>query len=407
MKQNIRLPKRPFAKDGGPIVLAHRGWRGYYPENTMLALDWAAHMPIDGLELDIHSTKDGELVVTHDETVERTTDGQGRVQDYSLAELQKLDAGYWWTADEGKTYPFRGSQLRIPTVEAVFKRFPNLWINIDIKQKTPSIVKPFADLIRDYKMEERMCVGSFENETIRAFRQEIPEVVTAGSANEVRLMFVLNKMWLTGLYRGKGLNFQIPEWEKNLHIVTRSFVEACHRQKTAVHVWTVNEIEDMKRLLDLNVDGLVSDYPDRALALMGRLNESHHLKRATVIIVQDGKVLLFKRVREGNPAYYIVPGGGIEAGETPDQAAIREAKEETNFEVTLGPKLWQKQINPLFEDHGYLVTDFSGDLQLGGPEAERHSENNQYIFEWVPLDEAWHLPLYPSQLDVEAIKTYL
>ena len=141
MEQNIRLPKRPFAKDGGVVVLAHRGWRGYYPENTMLSLDWAGHMPIDGLELDIHSTKDGELVVIHDETVDRTTNGKGRVQDYSLAELQKLDAGYWWTPDEGQTFPFRGSQLRIPTVEEVFKRFPNLWINIDIKQKSPSIVK--------------------------------------------------------------------------------------------------------------------------------------------------------------------------------------------------------------------------------------------------------------------------
>ena len=100
-----RLPKRPFAKDGGPIVLAHRGWRGYYPENTLMSMVWAAGLPIDGLELDIHSTADGELVVIHDETVDRTTNGQGRIQDYSLAELQKLDAGYHFTKDEGKAIP--------------------------------------------------------------------------------------------------------------------------------------------------------------------------------------------------------------------------------------------------------------------------------------------------------------
>lgn len=401
-----RLPQRPFAKDEGVVVLAHRGWRGCYPENTLLALEWAAHMAVDGLELDIHATADGELVVIHDETVDRTTNGSGRVQAYSLAELQKLDAGYWWTADGGKTYPHRGCGVRIPTIEEVFKKFPNLWINVDIKQSSPSIVKPFVELIRDYKMESRMCVGSFDNRTVAAFRRQMPDVVTAGSANEVRLMFVLNKLHLSRLYRGKGRNFQIPEWENNIHLVTQSFVDACHQKNTAVHVWTVNEIDDMKRLIDLGVDGLVTDYPDRALNLLGRLEEPHLVRRASLIIVKDGKVLLMRRTRDGC-AHYIVPGGGIEAGESVEETAVREAKEETNFDIVLGPKLWHRHINPLFEETAFLVTEFSGELQLGGPELASLSATIKYDFEWIPLEEACDLPYYPAKLEREKIWSFL
>lgn len=401
-----RIPKRPFATDGGPIVLAHRGWRGYYPENTLMSMVWAEHLPIDGLELDIHSTKDGELVVIHDETVDRTTDGNGRVQDYTLAELKKLDAGYNFTRDGGKTFPHRGSGFFIPTVEEVFRRFPHLWINIDIKQKTPSIIKPFADLIRDYKMEEKMCVGSFDNETVAAFRKEIPEVITAGSANEVRQMVALNWLRLDRFYSGKGLNFQIPEREGRIQIVTERFVRACQRRNTAVHVWTINETADMQRLLNLGVDGLVSDYPDRALELLGRLDDSYIYHRASLIFVRDGKVLLMHRYKEGRD-YYILPGGGMEAGETIEETAVREAKEETNFDIILTPKLGTFKPNPYFHDHVFLITDFSGELQLGGPEAEEQNEDNWYEFEWLPLEEAWQRPHYPSQLDLTLIQQRL
>ncbi|MCA9945700.1 MAG: hypothetical protein KC449_19595, partial [Anaerolineales bacterium] len=99
----MRLPDRPFARQGGPVVLAHRGWRGLYPENTMLSFQKAAELPIDGLEIDIHSTADGVLVVCHDPTVDRTTDGNGRIQDHTFADLQQLDAGYRFSPDGGQT----------------------------------------------------------------------------------------------------------------------------------------------------------------------------------------------------------------------------------------------------------------------------------------------------------------
>lgn len=266
-----RSPKRPLASDGGPVVLAHRGWRGRYPENTMLAFEKAAEMPIDGLETDIHSTADGVLVAIHDDTVNRTTDGSGQVQDFTLAELKKLDAGYRWTPDGGKTFPFRGQGITIPTLAELFEAFPHLWINVDVKQESPSIIAPFVELIHQYNLAQNICVGSFSDKNVAEFRRLMPDVARSGSPKEVRRLLALHKLRLGWLYWGAADAFQIPEEHGRLRIVTPRFIRDAQRQKTAVHVWTVNETADMQRLLDWGVDGLITDFPDRALKLLGRL----------------------------------------------------------------------------------------------------------------------------------------
>jgi glycerophosphoryl diester phosphodiesterase len=269
----MRLPTKPFATQGGVVVLAHRGWRSRYPENTMLSFRKAAELPIDGLEIDIHSTADGVLVVCHDATVERTTDGNGRIQNYTFAELQKLDAGYRFTPDGGKTFPFHGQGITIPTLAEVFGTFPDLWINIDMKQETPSMVRPFADLIEQHNVTPRLCVGSFSNQTVADFRRTCPKVARTASHAEVVRLFVLSKLWLDWLYWGQGQVLQIPEVDEDsgLRLVTPRSVRAAHRNNIAVHVWTVNETADMQRLIDMGVDGLISDYPDRVLKFLGRL----------------------------------------------------------------------------------------------------------------------------------------
>ena len=268
----MRLPNKPFAHQGGVVVLAHRGWRELLPENTMVAFHKAAALMVDGLEIDIHSTADGVLVVCHDETVDRTTNGSGRIQDYTFADLQKLDAGYRFTSDGGKTYPFRGQGNAIPALAKVFETFPNLWINIDIKQESPSIVPPFADLIRQHHVAHRLCVGSFSDQPVADFRRACPDVARAASHAEVKRLVVLNKLWLDRLYWGQGQVLQIPEVDEDsgIRLVTPRFVRAAHRNNIAVHVWTVNEIADMERLINMGVDGLITDYPGRALQVLGR-----------------------------------------------------------------------------------------------------------------------------------------
>jgi glycerophosphoryl diester phosphodiesterase len=268
-----RLPSRPLAAQGGAIVLAHRGWRGRFPENTLLAMEKAAEMPIDGLELDVRMSKDGVIMVFHDESLPRTTNGRGLLHEKTLDQLQQLDAGCKWSADDGASYPFAGQGVRIPTLEQVFQRFPDLWINIDIKQHDPETVRAFAQLVRRYGREKHICVGSFDLATNRRIRQLMPDVAHVASKQEVRRLLILSKLYLGFLFRPSHLLFQVPEVDpaSNIRVVSERFSTAAHRRQGAVHVWTVNEMAEMQRLLEMGVDGLITDFPDRALRLLGRI----------------------------------------------------------------------------------------------------------------------------------------
>lgn len=269
-----RLPEHPFANEEGIVVLAHRGFRGKYPENTLLAFQKAAELGVDGLEMDIHSTKDGVIVVSHDATVDRTTNGTGLIKEMSLAELKRLDAGYRWTPDNGRTHPFRGQGITIPTLEEIFNTFPNFWINVDIKQTSPPIVTPFVQMIRRFDMASNMMVGSFDTTTVRQFRREYPEVATVATASEARRLYILSKFRLGRFYQGQAKALQLPEFNGRNRVITPRFVADAHRSGTAVHVWTVNETADMARFIEMGVDGLITDYPDRLLKLVGRRPKS-------------------------------------------------------------------------------------------------------------------------------------
>lgn len=260
----------PFLAGPRPLVMAHRGGGGRWPENTLYAFERAAALGVDVLELDIHSTADGVLVVRHDPTVDSTTEGSGPIQGFTLAELKKLDAGYRWTADGGQTFPFRGQGITIPILEEVFAAFPDLRINIDIKQKSPAIMEPFAALLRRYDRAERVMVGSFDGPTLAAFRQASPKTATAAGVQETRLAYGLSLVGLNRLYRPAANAFQVPEWAGHTHLVTPRFIAAAHAHNLHVHVWTVDETADMQRLLAWGVDGIISDYPERLMAVAAR-----------------------------------------------------------------------------------------------------------------------------------------
>lgn len=264
------IDDHPFFNSEEALVIAHRGGRGLWPENTLYAFEKAAELGVDVLEMDIHSTSDGGLVAMHDDTVDRTTDGSGPIHDFTLAELKDLDAGYYWTNDDGETYPFRDQGITVPTLEEIFSSFPDHRLNIEIKQVQPSIVEPFCQMIRDYGREETVLVGSFDAKTVKDFRDACPEVATSTTEPEVRNFFILNTLFLGELYQAPAEAFQVPEYSDDLHIVTGRFVSGAKSHNMDVHVWTVNEEEDMQRLLDLGVDGIITDYPDRLLDVVGR-----------------------------------------------------------------------------------------------------------------------------------------
>lgn len=257
-----------FEKRRTVLVMAHRGGRGLAPENTMVAFRQAVALDVDVLELDIRSTADGVLVVIHDETVERTTNGCGPVHSYTLSQLQQLDAGYRWTADNGRTYPFRGQGITIPTLAELFAAFPAMRMNVDIKQESPPIVAPFARLLVDCGMVDHVLAGSFSALTITRYRRQLLQAVTAAGPTETRLFYLLQKLHLSHLYRPGAQAFQIPERHGRWQIGP-GFVRAAHARHLEVHIWTVNEVVDMRRLLGWGVDGIITDYPDRLLDELG------------------------------------------------------------------------------------------------------------------------------------------
>jgi glycerophosphoryl diester phosphodiesterase len=253
-----------------PLVIAHRGGAGLWPENTMHAFEGARRLGVDVIETDVRSTADGVLVLIHDASVERTTDGAGSVNEMTLAELKKLDAGYSWSPDGGKSFPFRGRGLTVPTLEEVFRAFPQMNFNIEPKQETPSIVEPLCRLIGERGMTSRIVIGSFSDALMEKFRRACPEIATSASPIEVSQFLSLSKAAGEVSRKFAMQALQVPEHAGGRRVLTESFVEAAHRHNLKVHAWTVNETADMRRLLEMGVDGLMTDYPDRLTELLNR-----------------------------------------------------------------------------------------------------------------------------------------
>ncbi len=226
----------------------------------------------DALELDIQTTSNGEIVVIHDQTVDRTTNGKGPVAGYSLEELRQLDAGYQFTPDGGQTYPFRGQGVVIPTLREVLERFPKARINLDLKESSPEREQRLWVLIQEYQAEERMLVASGEmHAAIIRFRQlSAGRVATSASELEIRRFFYATKAWATRWLRPAYDALQIPETHKGILVASPALIEAAHKRGLDVHVWTVDDRSAMERLLARGVDGLMTDRPDVLAEVMAR-----------------------------------------------------------------------------------------------------------------------------------------
>ncbi|MEP6902743.1 MAG: glycerophosphodiester phosphodiesterase [Actinomycetota bacterium] len=251
-----------------PLVFAHRGGGGLHPENTLGAFEYSAKMGVDVLELDVHATADGALVVMHDAEIDRTTNDSGKISEMPLEAVKKLDAAFRFTTDGGKTFPLRGQEITVPTLKEVFDAFPAMTFNIEPKQTEPSITKPLCEMIRTQKMTAKVIVGSFRQTVIDEFRAACPEVATAASPGEASEFLALYKAGLGASYTPPMQALQIPQNLGRLPVVSKDFVEAAHKLNLKVHVWTINEPADMQRLLEMNVDGIMTDYPDRLLKLL-------------------------------------------------------------------------------------------------------------------------------------------
>lgn len=267
---NVHQLKKIFKKNRNFWVIAHRGFSGRYPENTMLSFQEAAKLPIDAIELDVHSTRDGKIVVIHDATLDRTTNTSGRVFDSAWDELRKVDAGYNFDPTGKGVFPFRGKNVSVPLLEEVFKAFPEMKFVVEIKQTLPAIEDSVHRLIRKYRMDDKVIVASEHLEPLKRVRYVADHMATNFAAEEAKDFYHAYRLKLSNFYKSDGDILQIPEKHHERQIVTRAFVEAVHRKGLMVHIWTVNDPADMQRLMGCGVDGIISDHPDRLLKVAGR-----------------------------------------------------------------------------------------------------------------------------------------
>lgn len=256
----------------GPHVHAHAGGDHLNPGNTMQAFAHAVALGVDVLELDTQITADGQIVVIHDDTVDRTTDGSGRVDAFTLAELQQLDAGYDWRPPGGADgdFPYRGQGLTVPTLAEVLAAFPTVGVNLDMKALDPRVPAATCDVVRAAGREATVMVASFHDANLRAFRELCPDVATSAGPDEVRAFYVFNLLGLGRWTAPAADAFQVPVREGSIEVVTPRMARGLRERHVRLDVWTINDEAEMRRLFDLGVDGIITDRPDLALALLGR-----------------------------------------------------------------------------------------------------------------------------------------
>ncbi|GEN45088.1 glycerophosphodiester phosphodiesterase [Alkalibacillus haloalkaliphilus] len=268
-------PKAFFENDR-PMVIAHQGGEHLKPSSTMAAFENAVELGVDVLETDLHISKDGYLINIHDPSVDRTTDGTGDVADLTLEELKQLDAGHYFEDEQGN-HPYRGQGLELITVEEMFEAFPDERFIIEIKDTNPSerndeIIERLIMLIDRFDMQEQVLIASFDQDIIESFQQQDPhDLAVAGGRSEIRNFVVTHKIFLRNLYNPSVDAVLIPTNESGFDLTTNDVISGADRLGLHVSYWTINDRDEMKRLLEAGADGIITDRPDLTLEVLDEL----------------------------------------------------------------------------------------------------------------------------------------
>lgn len=248
-------------------MFAHRGASGECPQNTIPAFKKALDDGADILEMDVRSTSEGDLVVFHDPKVDDATDGVGLVSEKTFDDLQEFTVESCKFPACGKADRCDKKDFKISKLEDVLQRFPDTPFNIEIKQYEPRIEIPVVNLLEDMKHAEKTMIASQKRDILQEIRNSKSSVLTSFSIYESFKFFP--RAWLSGLipYKPPGEALQICDLRK----LTRGLVKAAHNAGIEVHVWTINEKDDMRRLLKMGVDGIMTDYPGRLTEVVREL----------------------------------------------------------------------------------------------------------------------------------------
>ncbi len=264
------------------IGYAHQGGALEGPSSTLWAMSRALEAGLGGLELDLHRTRDGVLVVMHDESIDRTSSGEGLVAQLTWQELSELDNAYWYVPGSGeattvgagtKSYTYRGRAPRDPAFgvvrfSEVLRAFPTAIVNVDIKQAPPNAEPYEGQVVEEIlaaRAEDRVMVASFRDSSLFSVRKYNPSVATSAGPGEVsEFYFALATDPDSAVEVAKSapyVAFQIPRFYGEIELATEEFMEAAHAAGKAVHVWTVNDEREMEVLVKRGADGIVSDRP--------------------------------------------------------------------------------------------------------------------------------------------------
>lgn len=257
-----------------PLAMAHRGGALLRPENTLAAFTHAAELGTDVLETDVRRTIDDKLILLHDASVARTTDGEGAVAALSLEEVKRLDAGYRFTTDGGRTFPFRNQEIRIPTLAETFDLLPRARFNIEIKDGDARTGTALCRFINERAAWDRVVVAAVSQSVIVSFRRECPRVATAASSTEASEFMSLNFANLAQTVQPAANVLQVPERFAGLRVLNADFIRAAHERGLQVHAWTINDQTDMRRLIDAGIDGIITDRPDILLSLIAERSQT-------------------------------------------------------------------------------------------------------------------------------------
>jgi glycerophosphoryl diester phosphodiesterase len=248
-----------------PVTIAHQGGNKIYPDESLLAFTNAINMGIQVIEFDIHRTKDGIIVINHDQTIDRLTNGTGLIREMSWVELQQVDGAYNWSPD-GLTYPYRDKGIKILSLIEMMDAFPQQLYDIEIKQHDPPLEKDLCDLLRKYGVAaDQAIVASFRDETLARFHDICPEVAISLPVNQGTVLYILSRVGLERLLPLDAVVAQLPTTFSTILgqlELDRRYIEAFAKGDRQVWVWTVNDSIEMKRLVKMGAHGIITDRPD-------------------------------------------------------------------------------------------------------------------------------------------------
>lgn len=255
------------------LVIAHRGGLIHAPENTLEAFSHAESIGVDILEYDVFITADGELVVIHDDTVDRTTDGSGRVNDLTLAEIQELDAGYHFENEEEEAV-YRDSGVKIPSVEEVFQEFGHMRQLIELKatndpDRYEDMIQEMWRLIEEYDVHDTVLIASFDHDINLRFDEVSGGTVAIGAGEQETRDFVIRKKaFANALYRPTANAFQLPTEQEGFNLADWKLIRGAEQRGMEVYYWTINDEETMRELIDLGAHGIMTDNPELLIEIL-------------------------------------------------------------------------------------------------------------------------------------------